>query len=52
MKIIVKKQEKKFERIIDNKAAKEDFLKQRKMINHEKSVRTPQSKFNPIKTPK
>lgn len=37
---------------MDNKAAKEDFLKQRKMINHEKSVRTPQSKFKPIKTPK
>ena len=37
---------------MDNKAAKEDFLKQRKIINHEKSVRTPQIKFNPIKTPK
>ena len=37
---------------MDNKAAKEDFLKQRKIINQEKSVRTPQTKFNPIKTPK
>ena len=37
---------------MDNNADKEDFLKQRKINNHEKSVRTPQSRFNPIKTPK
>ena len=37
---------------MDNKAAKEDFLKQRKINNHEKRVRIPQRKFNPIKTPK
>ena len=37
---------------MDNNADKEDFLKQRKISNHEKSVRTPDSTFNPIKTPK
>ena len=37
---------------MDNNADKEDFLKHRKITNHEKSVRTPQVKFIPIKTPK